>query len=127
MANKKTHVLIIDDCPFTLEVIKDQLSGAGYEVSIADNGVYSNDLIYGSNPPSLILLDVVMPLLAGDRKVQMLKRRSKSKDIPVVLMSSLPVDQLRDKASEVGADGYLHKPFNEETLLETVGRFFQER
>ncbi|PLX81269.1 MAG: two-component system response regulator [Desulfuromonas sp.] len=126
MVKAKSHLLIIDDCSFTLEVMKDQLTRAGYEVSIADNVVYSNDLIYGSNPPSLILLDVLMPLMGGDRKVEMLKRRSKSKEIPVVLMSSLPVDQLQAKAQEVGADAFLHKPISEEALLEMVGRFMQK-
>lgn len=123
MNRPKPHILVIDDCPLTLAIMKDQLSAAGYEVSTADSGVYSNHLIYGAQPPSLILIDILMPLMAGDRKVQMLKKRSKSRDIPVVLMSSMDVLELQRRAEVVGADGILHKPIGERELLETVARF----
>ena len=116
----KQHVVIIDDDRFILTIAADFLTAAGFRVSTSDTTVYSNELIYANDPPDLILLDVVMPLMSGDRKVMALKRREQSRDIPVVLISSKPEDELRVLATQAGADGYLQKPFSPERLVAKV-------
>jgi len=116
------HIIVIDDCRVTLAMASDFLAEAGFRVSTAESCVYSNHLIYGHRPPGLILLDVMMPLMSGDKKARLLKGRDKSRDIPVLLISSKNEHELSDLAERAGADGYLTKPFNAERLLGTVRR-----
>ncbi|TLM65549.1 MAG: response regulator [Deltaproteobacteria bacterium] len=111
------HILVIDDDPVVLVMARDFLEDAGYRVSVANDAIYSNDVIYGSDPPDLILMDVMMPLMSGDKKVRALKRRDRSSNIPVLLISGKEENELQRLAGEVGADGYLTKPFNAEKLV----------
>ena len=117
------HILVIDDDPVVLAMAQDFLEEAGYRVSSATDAIYSNDVIYGIIPPDLILMDVMMPLMSGDKKVRALKRRDQSSAIPVLLISGKEEAELRRIASEVGADGYLTKPFNAAKLVSTVNAY----
>jgi DNA-binding response OmpR family regulator len=114
------HILVIDDDPLVLAMSRDFLEDAGYRVSTAADAIYSNEVIYGTSPPDLILMDVMMPLMSGDKKVRALKRRDQSSAIPVLLISGKEEAELQRIASEVGADGYLAKPFNAAKLVDAV-------
>ena len=114
------HIVVIDDCRVTLAMLTDMLESAGFKVSTAEDSVYSNHLIYNATPPDLILLDVMLPHMSGSKKAKLLKTREKSRQIPVLLISSKDEPELSKLADEAGADGYLHKPFSPAKLLDTV-------
>lgn len=114
------HVLVIDDDPVLLAVASDYLREAGFAVSTANCGIYSNTIIYGKNPPDMILLDVIMPLMSGVKKAKLLKQREKSAHIPIILMSSKEEQELKMLAEEALANDYLCKPFTAEQLIEKV-------
>ncbi|HJV65952.1 MAG TPA: response regulator [Geomonas sp.] len=114
------HIVVIDDCKVVLAMASDYLEAAGFRVSTADNGVYSNHLIYSKTPPDLILLDVVMPLMSGDKKLKLLKSRDKSRNIPVLLISSKGEEELSELVAACGAEGYLAKPFTASQLVNSV-------
>lgn len=114
------HIVIIDDCRVTLAMITDMLEDAGFRVTTAEDSVYSNHLIYNSSPPDLILLDVMLPHMAGDKKAKKLKERKQSRDIPVLLISSKDEKELMEMVTTSGADGFLRKPFTADKLLDTV-------
>jgi len=117
------HIVVIDDCQVTLAMVSDFLADAGFRVSTSDCSVYSNHLIYGPRPPDLILLDVMMPLMPGDKKARALKSRERSRQIPVLLMSSKEETELRSLVADSGADGYLTKPFSCRQLVHTIQTF----
>jgi DNA-binding response OmpR family regulator len=114
------HILVIDDDPVLLTVASDYLVEAGFAVSTANCGIYSNNIIYGKNPPDMILLDVIMPLMSGVKKAKLLKQREKSAHIPIILMSSKEEQELKMLAEEALANDYLCKPFTAEQLIEKV-------
>lgn len=114
------HIVIIDDCRVTLAVLTDMLEHAGFRVTTAEESIYSNHLIYNSSPPDLILLDVMLPHMSGDKKAKKLKERKGSHDIPVLLISSKDELELARLAASSGADGFLQKPFTADKLLDTV-------
>jgi len=114
------HIVVIDDCRVTLAIITDMLEDAGFRVSTAEDSIYSNHLIYNSSPPDLILLDVMLPHMSGDKKARKLKERKGSCDIPLLLISSKNERELGEMVSSTGADGFLCKPFTADKLLATV-------
>ena len=116
------RVVVIDDSKLVLAVATDVLEGAGYEVFTADSGIEANRHIYSSRRPDLILIDVMMPMLNGDRKVRLLKERESSRNIPILLMSTKPREELEMLARTSGADGYVLKPFNDASLIQQVER-----
>jgi len=117
-------VLIIDDCKLNLAITRDILEEAGYEVQTAESALSANQYIYDAEPPDVILIDVVMPLLQGDEKVRFLKGREASSAIPVLLISHKTEVELAELSRKSGADGYLTKPFEKTTLLNEIRRFF---
>jgi len=114
------HIVVIDDCRVTLAILTDMLESAGFSVSTAEDSIYSNHLIYNSTPPDMILLDVMMPHMSGDKKAKKLKERQGSKGIPVLLISSKNESELSEMVFSSGADGFLCKPFTADRLLTTV-------
>jgi DNA-binding response OmpR family regulator len=117
------HILVIDDDRVVLSMAEDFLSEAGFKVSTAECGVYSNHIIYSKAPPDLILMDVMMPFMSGVKKTQILKQREKSQQIPVVLISSKSERELKSLVDEANADGYLTKPFTENSLVDKAKQF----
>ena len=117
------RIVVIDDSKLVLAVAAEALENAGYEVFATDSGIDANRYIYSSRRPDLILIDVMMPLLSGDRKVRLLKEREASRDIPVVLMSTKPWEELTEIARAAGADGVIPKPFTEQSLLRQIRVF----
>lgn len=114
------HIVVIDDCRVTLAILTDMLEEAGFKVSTAEDSIYSNHLIYSSSPPDLILLDVMLPHMSGEKKAQLLKKREKSRHIPVLLISSKEEMELLTLVSTSGANGFLKKPFTSDQLLSVV-------
>lgn len=105
-------VLIIDDSELVLAMAKDALEDAGYRVETATNGIEANRFIFSKSKPDLIIMDIMMPMLDGNKKAKILKENEMSRDIPILLLSSKSEEELRALCAEAGADGYIVKPFS---------------
>jgi len=116
------HILVIDDDPVLLAMLSDYLKEADFAVSTADCGIYSNNIIYGKNPPDLIVLDVIMPLMSGAKKAKLLKQRKKSAHIPIILISSKEEQELKAIAEDSMVNDYLCKPFTADQLVDKVNK-----
>ncbi|MFH1355232.1 MAG: response regulator [Candidatus Omnitrophota bacterium] len=114
-------ILIVDDEPDLLKVATFRLKKAGYEIINAVNGKEAIELTQ-QNMPDLILLDLILPSIRGDEVCRQLKNNDKLQHIPVLLFTASTMDDLSAKVKEVGADGYLTKPFELEDLLSKVKR-----
>ena len=124
MAPKR--IVVIDDCKLTLAIARDMLMATGFEVLTAESGIETNENIFGLNPPDLLLIDIELPMLRGDRKVRLLKDGEKSGKIPVIPMSRKPPEELERLAFEAGAEGWVAQPLVSGTLLCQVRRFLPE-
>lgn len=114
-------ILVIDDSPLVLAMASDALSAAGFDVFTATNGIEANSYIFSSNNrPDLIILDIMMPLLDGNKKAKLLKEKDFSKDIPILFISSKSETELAAMAAESGADGYICKPFTPASIVYSV-------
>ena len=112
-------ILIVDDTPDNLRLLTNILTGQGYQVRPAPNGLHALATVQKAQP-DLILLDIMMPDLGGYEVCQRLKADERSRDIPVIFISAL--DDLFDKmtAFSVGGIDYITKPFEEAEVLARV-------
>lgn len=116
-------IVVIDDCSLHLQLVRDILEPAGYKIITADSPIAANSYIFTTPPPDLLLVDVEMPMLNGTEKVRLLKEREKSRNIPTLLMSAKEATVMRTLVRESGAEGFLCKPFNRESLLTAIQRY----
>ncbi len=115
-------ILVVDDDPFILEFLKAVLEASGYPVMTASDGREALQLLE-SGRPGLILLDMAMPLLDGPGFLREM-RRSSALTTPVVIMTAM--DDARRLARDLGAQGWLQKPFDLDALLDIVERWITE-
>lgn len=116
-----SKILVIDDSPLVLAMASDALAAAGFDVFTATNGIEANSFIFSTNNrPDLIILDIMMPLLDGNKKAKILKEKDFSKDIPILFISSKEESELIQMVAESGADGYIRKPFTPQSIVNSV-------
>ncbi|MBI5044221.1 MAG: response regulator, partial [Nitrospirae bacterium] len=118
--NKEPKILVVDDEPQNLELLSAYLEKAGYNnIATASNGIEALRLVDG-NPPDLILLDVMMPKMNGFEVCKKLKDDSKTRLIPIVIITALRDVEDKIRALDLGADEFLSKPFNRAELMARV-------
>jgi DNA-binding response OmpR family regulator len=113
------RILAVDDSATILQMITAILEGEGYEVITAVDGAEALDKARGEEP-ALILLDVMLPKLDGYRVCRLLKFDQNYKHIPIVMLTAKAEDAAMATGIRTGADQYLTKPVEPETLLTTV-------
>ena len=107
----KKKVLVIDDEVSLLETTAYVLKDRGYDVLTAASGAAGFKLA-NSGKPNLIILDVNMPGIDGWEALKMLKANAKTKDIPVLMLTTKSMISDVNFAFALGATGYLTKPLN---------------
>ena len=122
----KTKVMVIDDSNTIRRSAEIFLVKAGCEVILAEDGFDALSKI-ADYQPDVIFVDIMMPRLDGYQTCALIKKNSKFKLTPVIMLSSK--DGLFDRARGrmVGSDEYLTKPFTKESLLKTVGQYMAQR
>ncbi len=116
------RIMVIDDSPTMLYMIKHMLTKDGHEVLTASDGGDAVSLAV-EHKPELILLDVILPKLNGYEVCRQLKSTPQTAKIPVVMITSKTKDKDREWGLEQGADAYITKPFDGQDLLDVIGRF----
>ncbi len=112
-------ILVVDDSPTELFVLKKILEKHDHQVITAENGEQALELA-NSKRPSLILMDVVMPNLNGFQTTRQLTKAPSTHDIPVIIVSSKNQDTDKLWGLRQGAKGYLSKPIDENLLITEI-------
>ena len=115
-------ILIVEDDPKQLVLIRDLLKVSGYKTIEATDGEKGVELAKRSKP-ALILMDIMMPKMDGYTACREIKLDKATKAIPVVMLTSLDYQLNKELAKDVGADGYITKPFDHQALLDVIHRF----
>ena len=113
------RVLVADDDPDIVELLRLNLEAQGYSVVSADNGEDARTLAL-QLVPDLIVLDVMMPKMDGLEVLAALKAYASTRDIPVVMLTAKASDTDVWNGWQAGADYYITKPFDLEELLRFV-------
>lgn len=112
---RKPKILIVDDEPFNVDYLEQELEDMDYETIAAVNGLDALDKVRDESP-DLVLLDIMMPVMDGFETLRQLKAKPDWRDIPVLIISALTDMDNVVRGIQLGADDYLPKPFNP-TLL----------
>jgi DNA-binding response OmpR family regulator len=119
VATRGSKILIVDDEPFNVDYLEQELADLGYETSSAVNGQEALEKV-ATEVPDLILLDVMMPVLDGFTVCRILKDHEETRLIPIIIMTALDAVEDRIKGIKAGADDFLTKPVHEEELFARI-------
>ncbi len=108
--DQKPKILIVDDEPFNVDYLEQELEELDYETVSASNGQEALEKIQ-TESPDLVLLDIMMPILDGFAVLSRMKADSNLRNIPVIIISAMNDLQSVVKGIEQGAEDYLPKPF----------------
>ena len=102
-------------------LLKSFLSKVGFEVYEAENGTAALEVARKSLP-DIILMDLMMPVLNGYEAIKALKQSPELQHIPILILSADAMKKEREKAYELGAEGYISKPFKQNDLYQELQR-----
>ena len=125
-ALEKTTVLVLDDNPLVLKLARALLEREGSTVLTASSWIEFNHVL-AANTPDIILLDVNLPSIKGNRLSEVLKSQSNKKEIPIVLISDLPEKSLEEMFPSSGAEAWLRKPLTREKLIDVITKLVPSR
>ena len=115
-------ILVVEDNPKDLVLVRDLLKVSGYEAIEATDGEQGVELAR-KHKPALILMDIMMPKMDGYTACRAIKMDKATREIPVVMLTSLDYELNKTLAGDTGANGYLTKPISRQKLLDVIHRF----
>lgn len=116
---KKVKILVVDDIPLNVLLVKKMLQPLGFETSEAEDGVVAMEKIE-ADKPDLILLDLMMPRMDGFEVLRRLRASDDTKSIPVIILSALNSNDDVAKGISMGAEDYITKPIIMDRLQSSV-------
>lgn len=119
-------ILVVEDDPPILHLLRHILERAGFEVILAEDGSQALARLTETRP-DLILCDMVMPGLDGYETLSAIRRNPRTHNLPVLAVSVLGQAEDIQRALEAGADSYIVKPFQHLQLLAEIRRFLTAR
>jgi len=114
-----SHILVVDDEPVNIFVLEGLLTANNFRVTTASNGKTALSMV-SNEPPDLILLDIMMPVMSGLEVLEILVKDKNTSDIPVLMVSAKSEVEDIENALNMGAVDYIPKPFNDVELLARV-------
>ena len=112
-------VLVVDDVPLNILLIKKMLSQYTFEIRTANGGQAALDAI-AQKKPNLVLLDLMMPGIDGFEVIRRLRADDATKDLPIIILSALNSEQDISKGFQLVANDFINKPIIMEKLLSSV-------
>jgi DNA-binding response OmpR family regulator len=119
----KRKVLVVDDEQDVAKALKVRLKANGYHVVLASDSVQAV-MIANKEKPDLIILDIMLPGGGGFAVAERLKQSQGTHSIPIIFLTGIPGGEAR--AYQLGASGYVMKPYHPDALLETIQRALEK-
>ncbi len=115
----KPTVLVVDDTPENLSLMSSLLKDS-YRVKVATNGERALKIAWGEEPPDLILLDIMMPVMDGYEVLSRLKADLRTQTVPVIFLTALSEMEDEERGLNLGAVDYITKPVSPPIVLARV-------
>lgn len=117
-------VLVVDDDTSIREMLALALELEGFEVLIAESGPEALRIV-AEHRVDVITLDVMMPLMDGWQVADALRADRRTRDIPRIMISGMPIDHLMRACAERQAAAIITKPFNLDMVVRLIGQLFE--
>lgn len=117
----KLKVLIVDDVPLNILLVRKMLSQYTFQIQTATNGQAALDII-SSDTPDLVLLDLMMPGIDGFEVIERVRAFEKTKNLPIIILSALNSEADIVRGMQLGANDFVNKPIIMEKLLNSVAK-----
>ncbi|ABC21407.1 phosphate regulon transcriptional regulator PhoB [Rhodospirillum rubrum] len=115
----KSHVLIVEDEVSLVTLLRYNLEKEGYRVSEAMDGEEAMTLV-AEDQPDVVILDWMLPSLSGIEVCRQLRRKPRTRDLPILMLTARGEESDRIRGLNTGADDYMSKPFSMPELLARV-------
>ena len=122
----KKKILLVDDEPDLVEFVKLRLEANNYDVLVAEDGEKVFEVL-AQNIPDLIILDIVLPKMDGNKVCELLKKDQRLAKIPVLMLTARDRQEDIRLAKKCGADGYIIKPFDARILLFDIKNLLEKQ
>jgi two-component system cell cycle response regulator DivK len=120
------RILVVEDNPLNLKLVRDVLEFAGYDVIGAQSGE-EGLRVAQQDPPDLVLMDLQLPGIDGTETLRRMREGSLGRDVPVVAVTAFAMAEDRERASLAGFDGFVEKPISVRELPGQVEAFMNRR
>ena len=120
----KKVILIIEDEPMNLKLVRDLLQASEYLTLEAIDGAEGVELAR-THKPDLILMDILMPVMNGFRATKILKADAETKNIPIIALTSYAMKKDKENIREAGCNGYISKPIDTRGFLKKVTEYLR--
>jgi serine phosphatase RsbU (regulator of sigma subunit) len=124
--DKRAKILIVDDEPFNIDYLEQELAELGCDTVSAANGREALEQV-AAQAPDVILLDIMMPVMDGFQTLEQLKSAKAWRDIPVIVISAMDDVGSVARGIELGAEDYLPKPFDEVLLKARINNSLEKK
>ncbi|MCK4708410.1 MAG: response regulator, partial [Gammaproteobacteria bacterium] len=114
-----SKILIVDDDAVNRMILQGMLLNAGHEVVEAENGQIALDMFI-SEKPGIVLMDIMMPVMAGYEATQKIKELAGESFVPVIVLTAMTDEDELVKCVNSGADDFLTKPFSHVVLMAKI-------
>jgi two-component system cell cycle response regulator DivK len=120
------RILVVEDNPLNLKLVRDVLEFAGYHVIAANSGEEGLTAAQDASP-DLVLMDLQLPGIDGTETLRMLRQGTLGRDVPVVAVTAFAMAEDRKRAAKAGFDGYIEKPISVRDLPGRIEAFLERR
>jgi len=122
----KKRILVVDDEPDIVAMLKTRLEHNNYDVIVAYDGDVALERIQ-KNKPDLILLDVMLPNQSGYKICETIKEDESLSDIPVIMLTALDDEIDQELGTFLGANAYMTKPFDPQELIAKIDKLLTSK
>ena len=116
-----TKILAVDDSRTMRNMLKSALLDAGFDVDLAEDGVEGLERLE-QELPDLVITDINMPRLDGFGMIKGVRNRVTCASLPILVLTTETGDELKTRAREAGATGWIVKPFDPDKLVSAINR-----
>ena len=114
-------VLAVDDSRTMREMLRVALTNAGFDVSLAEDGVHGLQVL-GEEDPEVVITDINMPNMDGFGFIENVRRSGEHRSVPILVLTTESAPELKERARKAGATGWIVKPFDEQKLVSAIRR-----
>lgn len=120
MTRVSKTILTVDDSPSIRMLLRYALSGQGYSVAEAEDGIAALEWLAENDRPDLMITDINMPRMDGFDLVETVRARGPHSDMPILVLSTESSDAKIGRAQQAGIDGWIVKPFDPAQLVSAI-------